>query len=257
MLGSGAASGRGFAPRDGSGTARPGTEAANQRDSARQRGPPDKQSSDDLVTIPFFVVDEDGNIPVPGETKDRTGLYDMRTWAAKQELVPVRAPDGSHVEWGEYSRPTGSASVKCVNKGTHVSVQYDGLIPKGLYTVWNVVFHTPGFQGTLESIQKNLVGVSALGAPEGGQNVFRASASGQGHVAATTPARSPVYAVQADPKTGEPIPPGTIGNCTLTDEFEWHVVAAYHLDGKTYGPLPGPAGTEVEQVGFIFRNGGP
>ena len=47
---------------------------------------------------------------------------------------------------------------------------------------------------------------------------------------------------------------GEIGHCGLTDEFEWHVVGTYHIDGKTYGPDLGPDGTVAEQFGFIFRN---
>jgi hypothetical protein len=46
---------------------------------------------------------------------------------------------------------------------------------------------------------------------------------------------------------------GSIGACALTDEFEWHVVGAYHIDGQSHGPSLGPDGTAVEQFGFIFK----
>jgi hypothetical protein len=48
-----------------------------------------------------------------------------------------------------------------------------------------------------------------------------------------------------------------VGRCLLTDEFEWHVVAAFQQPGQPQGPDVGtPAlfpGTAVEQFTFIFR----
>jgi len=69
--------------------------------------------------------------------------------------------------------------------------------------------------------------------------MHNASADGKGKITAITPASDLSMA-------------GTIGGCVLTDEYEWHVAGAYHLDDKSHGPDLGPDGTAVEQFGFIF-----
>jgi len=130
----------------------------------------------------------------------------------------------------------GYASVQCVERGTHVRLQLTHLIPRGVYTIWNVVFKAPGFEPTFA----NLIGLGAIGSPAGTKNAFRASASGEGTVSAITEA-GPLSAL------------GSIGACAPVDQFEWHVVGAYHIDGETHGPVLGPDGTAVEQFGFIFK----
>ena len=98
------------------------------------------------------------------------------------------------------------------------------------------MFQAPGFDPTFA----NLIGLGAIGSQSGTQNAFRASASGEGDVSAITPPGSLSMF-------------GAIGACALTDQFEWHVVGAYHIDGQTYGASPGPEGTAVEQFGFVFK----
>jgi hypothetical protein len=55
---------------------------------------------------------------------------------------------------------------------------------------------------------------------------------------------------------------GEVTDC-LFDEFEFHLVGAYHSDGQTYGPTPGPADAPnmfcyfVEHFGFVFRSPPP
>jgi hypothetical protein len=52
---------------------------------------------------------------------------------------------------------------------------------------------------------------------------------------------------------------GEVTGC-LFDEFEFHLVGAYHPDGLTYGPTPGPADAPnlfcyfAEHFGFAFVN---
>jgi hypothetical protein len=180
----------------------------------------------DIVHIPFFIQDAGGQPPAtPG-----TLLYEVRAHN------PILAPDGHQVTLAEFNAVQGYASVQCVNRGTQVTVHVSGLIAKGVYTIWNVVFKSPGFDPTFT----NLIGLGALGAPSGTQNVFRASASGEGDVSAITEA-------------GALSMRGSIGACALTDEFEWHVVGAYHIDGQSHGTSLGPDGTAVEQFGFIFK----
>src|SRR5438067_5232117 len=96
------------------------------------------QSSQDLapvrnqaiVHVPFFIRDASGNIP-----SDRAALvFEVR------KGNPVVAPDGHQLTLAEFNATAGRASVKCVQQGTHAVLELTGLIPHGVYTVWNVVF---------------------------------------------------------------------------------------------------------------------
>ncbi|HEY2929054.1 hypothetical protein [Piscinibacter sp.] len=182
--------------------------------------------NDSIVHVPFFIVDAGGQPPTASDTL----LFEVR------KHNPIVAPDGHQVTLAEFNAVQGSASVKCVTQGTHVTLHLTNLIPNGIYTIWNLVFKAPGFDPSFS----NLIGLGALGSPDGAQNSFRASASGEGSVSAITGA-------------GNLSMVGSIGACALTDEFEWHVVGAYHLDGQTHGATLGPDGTAVEQFGFIFK----
>ena len=188
--------------------------------------------SNDQLVIPPQYSDINGN---PATDPD-TPLY-RRTNAAGAIFsppFPIYTPDGDLVTLSEYMAVEGSASVKCIPEGTHVVVHMTGLIPKGLYTVWMVAFHTPG--APLAS-----AGVGALGTSDGSQNIFRASSAGTGSISGIAP--------------GGPLSfRGTIANCALTDEAELHVVGAYHIDQTTWGPAPGNGpGTFIEQFAFIFN----
>lgn len=179
-----------------------------------------------IVHIPLFIQGAGGQPPA-GENSP---LFEVR------KGNPILAPDGHQITLAEFNNVDGYASVQCVERGTHVRLQLTHLIPRGVYTIWNVVFKVPGFEPTFA----NLIGLGAIGSPAGTQNAFRASASGEGTVSAITEA-GPLSAL------------GSIGACAPVDQFEWHVVGAYHIDGETHGPVLGPDGTAVEQFGFIFR----
>lgn len=155
------------------------------------------------------------------------------------------APNGNHVTWGEFSNVTGKADVVCMEKGTLAALELDGLIPNGLYTIWNIVLGPPGFDGSLESLGASIVGANPLGLNEGTRNDFRASSTGHGFVSAITPPESMLRLGSEDIRG--------IKACAL-DEFEYHVVGAYHIDDLTHGIGPGPIGTAVDQFGFVFRN---
>jgi hypothetical protein len=84
-----------------------------------------------------------------------------------------------------------------------------------------------------------VIGVGALGPNDGSGNVFIAEENGEATISGTNPG-------------GMLSARGSIGACWLTDEFEVHVVGAYHIDGATSGRVPGPEGTWVEHFGFMF-----
>ena len=183
------------------------------------------------VVVPFFIEDANFNNPVTG---NNTQLYSLLGH------TPILAPDGHHVTLGEFDQVTGTAEVKCLASGTQVKLHLSNLIPQGVYTIWSLTFQSPGFDGTLASFV-NLTGVGALGSIDGSSNTFKASASGEGQITGIIPAGNlSVF--------------GSIGQCILTDEFEVHFVGVYHIDGMTYGPMPGPDGTLIEHFGFIFKN---
>ncbi len=179
-----------------------------------------------IVHVPLFIRGAGGQPPAGAAAP----LFEVR------KGNPILAPDGHQVTLAEFNAVDGYASVQCVARGTLATLHLTNLIPRGVYTIWNVVFKDPGFDPTFA----NLIGLGAIGSPAGTQNEFRASASGEGTVSAITPPGS-LSAL------------GSIGACAPRDQFEWHLVGAYHIDGQSHGPTLGPDGTAVEQFGFIFK----
>jgi hypothetical protein len=183
------------------------------------------------VPVLFFVKGGPPTFPSLTTSSDpNTLLWERRA------LQPVIAPDGHQVDLGEWLAASGRASAKCIDGGTHTVLHYSGLLPNATYTVWQLVFKAPGFQGNPID---NRIGLGALGPNDGSANVFRTSASGEGELSAMTPAGP--LSIQ-----------GSIGACAL-DAYEVHYVAAYHFDGLTHGGVPGPNGTFAEQIGFMFH----
>lgn len=185
-------------------------------------------SSNEIVNIPFFVRTADKDLPTnPGDL-----LYEFRNHE------PIIAPDGHHVTWAEFSAVKGDIQVECVEAGTKVSIQLRGLIPHGVYTMWNVSVKAPGFDPNAELF--NIIGIGAAGNGLGTDNSFIASANGTAEITTIS--------------QGGPLSMfGELADCPILNQFEWHVVGAIHLDGKTYGPNLGPDGTVAEQFGFIFK----
>lgn len=174
--------------------------------------------------VHLFV--EDANHQPP--TGANTLLFDTRGH------TPVLARDGHQITLGEYDKASAWASIKCVNKGTHVVIQMKGLIPYGVYTFWTLTFKSPGFDGTFN----NLIGNGALGAPDGSQNAFVAASDGTASLSVIMPAENLSLF-------------GSVPNC-LGDVFETHIVAAYHSDFQTHGGSPGDPTTWVVQFAFPF-----
>jgi hypothetical protein len=156
-------------------------------------------------------------------------------------LEAVVAPDGHQLTFGELSPVQGRATVKCSRQGTRVNMKLVGLIPGGVYTIWLLTFEEPGF--TLDFA--HLIGEGSLGPPDGSKNSFVASSAGKASLSVHQPA-------------GALSEFGEATDC-LFDEFEFHLVGAYHPNGQTYGPTPGPTDAPnpycyfVEHFGFVFR----
>src|SRR5699024_5636337 len=197
------------------------------------------------AVLPIFVADEEGTPLETVETIDPSAvLYGIR-----QPDNAVVDPEGNPISWEEYDNVQGNVTVECVERGTRLTVELSGLIPGGLYTIWNVILEKPGFGGSLQSLLGSIVGVAPMGAPDGTESEFRASAEGTAQITEITPAGSMLQFPDVDEdwpdKRG-------IKDCAL-NEYEYHVVGDYHYDDKTHGNIPGPAGTHVEQFGFVFK----
>jgi hypothetical protein len=199
-----------------------------------------------LLVVEGLTVDANGGTVVPVAADPSTLLYYRRTG------LPILAPDGHHVTAGEFSAVRGSIQVRCVESGTHVSMHLRDLIPHATYRVWLLTFGEPGFHIGPPPDFSNLTGEGALGPADRSRNTFTASATGEGQITRIHPAGPLSETVPEPPFTNEPA-----GRCLLTDEFEWHVVAAFQQPGQPAGQDVGPPAlfpeTAVEQFTFIFR----
>jgi len=195
-----------------------------------------RATSNDVINLPFFVRAEGGD-PIDPEAADPSTplISDLGR-------EPVVAPNDQQVTWGAWSGVDGSIAVTCVEEGTRIELELSGLIPHGVYTIWNVTFEPPGFTGEFDApgLPANVKAFGPAGPSDGHRSMFLASADGESSFAVTTP-------------PGALGTTGSIPACAL-EEFEWHVVGLYHFDGRTYGPERGPAGTHAEQFAFVFKH---
>ena len=176
------------------------------------------------------VYDSAGNPAVAADTplfSNAAGLCD--------HLFPLIAPDGHHITLAEWQRANGTALMKCGQRGTHVVLQLTGLVPRGVYTVWVATFQAPGLTPDFA----NLIGVGALGASDGSQNVVVASADGEAELSVFHPAGDLSFF-------------GSAG--CLTDEFEVLLWIPLHIDGQTAGGLPGDECNLGFQGAFRFKH---
>ncbi|MDN5212701.1 hypothetical protein QQ020_11615 [Fulvivirgaceae bacterium BMA12] len=207
-----------------------GCTSCNNDDEAATTNP--GTTSSDIIAVPFFVETADKQMPTSADQL----LYETRNHN------PVKAPDGQHLSWGEFSQVTGTVIVNCMGANVKVDLTLNGLIPNGVYTIWNVTFDAPGMDPSETML--GLDGIGAAGKGNGSDNYFTASANGSASISIISPGGSLSMM-------------GTMEACPLTDNFEWHIIGTYHMDGKTYGPDLGPDGTVAEQFGFIFKNETP
>lgn len=199
-----------------------------------------------LTMTPFvaaeyaYIVDADGN------KLDATSDPGTLIYSARGDNPPLLAPDGHHLTLGEFDRPQGLAVVSCSDAGTHLTLSLSGLVPNGMYTLWNIVFQEPGFDGTMS----NAVGLGSFGANDGSDNAFTASPSGTGSISVVVPAGPLSNVVPPQPEVS-PDETYVVGSCLL-EEYQFHIDVNYHADGEAYGGFPGPAGTWAIQAAIGF-----
>jgi len=154
------------------------------------------------------------------------------------ELRPIRTPTGHHLRLGEFSRVQGRSTVKCRAAGSHIELELSDLIPSGTYSLWNVLYEDPGYDGQTE---RHIIGFGALGNRSGNENVFKADAHGRAKVRLFNPA-GPLSLL------------GSVGACPATEAFDWLILGVYHLDPFTGGPRPGGIGSGAGQFAFDYAN---
>lgn len=186
-----------------------------------------------IDVAPYSVVNGEGESPINTTLGLDDRIYDAYTGGTD----PVLAPDGHHVTWGEFSDVGGSVRLKCLRRGTHVTVHAEGLLPRGLYTIWVAIL-----LNDLETV----VGAAPLGPNDGTKSGFRASGSGRGTIVGID-LSAPLTFDQNPAFDGYETP-----DCLLDVQrrFVVEIAAAYHYDDETHGPVRGPK--SVEQASTLF-----
>lgn len=171
----------------------------------------------EIFPVHLFIADENGDTP----TEAGTLLYENR------RMNPIMAPDGHQVTLEEFDAVTGTMTMTCTPQGTRIDMEMEGLIPFGTYTMWAVIFDESGTPPLV------------AGGTDRQQGLFVASPAG----------KATYSAVVSEGKMSEF---GTATDCLL-DEPQVRIFGAYHIDGRTYGGSPGPAGTYLEQFGWAYQ----
>lgn len=195
-------------------------------------GPTATKNNFTIVTQ-FLEIEGDDDVGRVGIT-DPDNLDASILLYESREGNPILTPGGDQVTWGTFSGAKGAITVKCTNKGTHVSVHLAGLIPTGIYTIQNELSEP----GTGEMLGQ--VGFTGVNGSSATNSSFRASAGGEGHISGFV-------------KPGA-LEMGLVGGCLLDEArkdglYDWRTTAIYQMDGT---PDMGGEGTFVEQAGFLF-----
>ncbi len=113
---------------------------------------------------------------------------------------------------------TGDVTYQCNGDNSTVAAKYKNLVPNGVYTMW-YAYTAKKFMGCEDCPFATID--FPVGAPDGSGSVFQADASGSGTIEAS---------MERCVESSDP---------NLMAMF----AIAYHSDGKTYGPSPGPVGS--------------
>ena len=179
---------------------------------------------DDLAEQDVFVEREPGSGQVFRPTKAERDL-DQPLYAAAKPLPhdPFDAdalgpyPKGRplDVTLGQWFEAEGAGRYRCRDGEGQLTVDFTGLVPGGVYTMWHFFMASPPTQPFIGTYDL------PLGSRDGTQSVFTADDRGRARFA-----RSFKPCLQL---TGEHLAAG--------------LAVAWHSDGKTYGVEPGDFGT--------------
>jgi hypothetical protein len=152
-------------------------------------------------------------------------------------LSAIMAPDGHHVTLNEWRMASGTALVSCEGATTHYTFELSGLIPNGVYTLWNSILKAPQEPENDLSFENSFEGLGAL--KDTSANSFVASAQGEAQMV-----------MSVDPGALSML--GTQPPCTITATEGFIIVVNYHIDNLTHGPSPGPDLSNVAHLLFYF-----
>lgn len=166
----------------------------------------------------------------PGAVNRYLQEHGVPNLLASRRLVvqPDAEADGA-ATWEEFSDASATATVEpaTADEGrgdgrdcSHVTVEFDGLYPEGVYTVW--VVHEPGFH-------------RPLGGNDGDENAFIADGDGRYTLDVVD---HPDELTLPPAESGDDIPITQQPLHEIPGEFFF--VVAYHYDNRTWGPQPGP-----------------
>ena len=175
------------------------------------------------------VRNEQGSIPVDGDEL----LFRLQGGSS----FPILAPDGHQLTLEEWSTAQGTSTVICDKTASHYDISLTGLIPDGVYTVWNNIYASSQRPGNFGGAQ---IAGGALGRADGSENGFTASSSGTATIS---------FIVGGGEALGFG---GEQPDCVLTDAGGIVLVVLYHIDGQTYGSDPGPPETWVDHLLFFY-----
>ena len=155
---------------------------------------------------------------------------------SRRLVVAPNAEEDGAVTWGEFDDASASAHIQPeVDRGrrcSHVEIEFEGLVPDGVYTVW--VVHRPAFH-------------RPLGGNDGANNSFTADEDGNYtlEVVDMPDELTLPPAATADPGDEEegidPVDPVPVTEYPLHEiPGQFFFVVAYHYDNRTWGSQPGP-----------------
>lgn len=119
---------------------------------------------------------------------------------------------------GQWLSAAGAVTYQCNGDSSTVTAQYKNLVPNAVYTMW-YAYTAKKFMGCKDCPFATID--FPVGPPDGSGSVFQTNASGAGVITAS---------MERCVESGDP---------NLMAMF----AIAYHSDGKTYGPSPGPVGS--------------
>ncbi len=179
------------------------------------------------------VINENGEVPTGNEP-----LYTPFRVSDPGAGIPtpITAPDGHHVTLNEWKAARGTAQVSCSDGVTHYKLEFTGLIPNGVYTLWNCILKRPQRPTAKLSFGSDFDGLGAL--KDSGSNSFVASEQGKAQIELTADA-GPLSMFGRQP------------DCAITESNGFIIVVDYHIDQQTYGATPGPDDQDVGHL-LIF-----
>ncbi len=150
---------------------------------------------------------------------------------------PLLAPDGHQLTRDEWATAAGTATITCEEGGTRYDLEFSGLVPDGVYTIWHFPTTEPITSLATGQIEDPMssgkaLGGGALGEANGAENAFTADAAGKAALNVLATERGPI------PK------------CTLAGGTV--LIVLYHIDNQTWGSEAGPDLTRARQAVFSY-----